>query len=93
MVDGNVYGIDLNSLDTKVLVEGLSDEAVAISESNRFLAWVDPSAVRGSDTIHMIDFSTEKVTDVTGSASDYVSRWALCRRILCMVWQNQPMSW
>ena len=31
MVDGNVYGIDLNSLDTKVLVEGLSDEAVAIS--------------------------------------------------------------
>ena len=36
MVDGNVYGIDLNSLDTKVLVEGLSDEAVAISESNRF---------------------------------------------------------
>ena len=40
MVDGNVYGIDLNSLDTKVLVEGLSDEAVAISESNRFLAWV-----------------------------------------------------
>ena len=72
MVDGNVYGIDLNSLDTKVLVEGLSDEAVAISESNRFLAWVDPSAVRGSDTIHMIDFSTEKVTDVTGSASDYV---------------------
>ena len=72
MVDGNVYGIDLNSLDTKVLVEGLSDEAVAISESNRFLAWVDPSAVRGSDTIHMIDFVTEKVTDVTGSASDYV---------------------
>lgn len=72
MVDGNVYSIDLNSLDTKVLVEGLSDEAVAISESNRFLAWVDPSAVRGSDTIHMIDFVTEKVTDVTGSASDYV---------------------
>ena len=60
MVDGNVYGIDLNSLDTKVLVEGLSDEAVAISESNRFLAWVDPSAVRGSDTIHMIDFSTDR---------------------------------
>ena len=33
---------------------------------------MDPSAVRGSDTIHMIDFSTEKVTDVTASASDYV---------------------
>ena len=72
MVDGNVYGIDLNSLDTKVLVEGLSDEAVAISESNRFLAWVDPSAIRGSDTIHIIDFVTEKVTDVTESTSDYV---------------------
>lgn len=36
MVDGNVYGIDLNSLDTKVLVEGLSDEAVCNSESNPF---------------------------------------------------------
>ena len=72
MVDGNVYGIDLNSMDTKVLVEGLSDEAVAISESNRFLAWVDPSAIRGSGTIHIIDFVTEKVTDVTESTSDYV---------------------
>ncbi len=76
MVDGNVYGIDLNSLDTKVLVEGLSDEAVAISESNRFLAWVDPSAIRGSGTIHIIDFVTEKVTDVTESTSEYgLSIW------------------
>lgn len=72
MVDGTVYGIDLNTLDTKILVEGLTDEAAAISESNRFLAWVDPSAVRGSDTIHIIDFSTEKIMDVTEGASDYV---------------------
>ncbi len=72
MVDGDIYGIDLNTLETKVLVEGLSDEAYAISESNRYMAWVDPSAVRGSDTLHLIDFVTEQVTDIKEGNTEYV---------------------
>lgn len=72
MVDGVVYGIDLNTLETKIIVEGLSDEAVAISESNRFLAWVDPDAVRASHVIHIIDFVTEKVIDISEGENDYL---------------------
>ena len=72
MVDGTVYGIDLNTLETRTLVEGLSDEAYAISESNRYLAWVDADAVNASTTLHIMDFVTEKVTDLTEGDSKYV---------------------
>ena len=70
MVDGDVYAIDLETLDARVIVKNLTDEAFAISESNRYFAWVD--SVYESDTIHLIDFSTEKVTDFTEEASSYL---------------------
>ena len=72
MVDGTVYGIDLNTLETSALVEGLSDETVAISDSNRFLAWIDTSEGKESDTLHVIDFTTEKVTDITEGTGKYL---------------------
>ena len=72
MVDGTVYGIDLNTLETRALVEGLSDETVAISDSNRFLAWIDTSEGKESDTLHVIDFTTEKVTDITEGTGKYL---------------------
>ena len=70
MVDGDVYAIDLETLDARVIVKNLTDEAFAISESNRYFAWVD--SVYESDTIHLIDFSTEKVTDFTEETSSYL---------------------
>lgn len=70
MVDGDVYAIDLNTLEMRVIVEGLTDESFAISESNRYFAWVD--SVYSSDTIHLIDFTTEKVTDIKENASSYL---------------------
>lgn len=72
MVDGDVYGIDLNTLETRVIAEGLTDEAYAISESNRYLAWVDAEQVYAGTTLHIMDFVTEKVTDVTEGPAKYV---------------------
>lgn len=72
MVDGTVYGVNLDTLETKVLMEGLSEDSFAISESNRFLAWTDTEDALGSNTIHVIDFNTEKVMDITEETSEYV---------------------
>lgn len=52
--------------------EGLTDEAYAISESNRYLAWVDADQVYAGTTLHIMDFVTEKVTDVTEGSAKYV---------------------
>lgn len=72
MVDGNLYGIDLNTLDTKEMITGLTDEAYAISESNRFLAWIDADRINQSTVIHIMDFTTEKVWDVEAKSGTYL---------------------
>ena len=73
MVDGSVYGIDLNTLDVKTLVTGLRDENLAVSASNRFFAWIEAEDTIGSKTIHMLDFTTEKSWDITEKADEYLS--------------------
>ena len=72
MVDGSVYGIDLNTLDVKTLVTGLRDENLAVSASNRFFAWIEAEDTIGSKTIHMLDFTTEKSWDITEKADEYL---------------------
>ena len=70
MVDGSVYGIDLNTLEIRELVKGLQDGKYAMSESNGLFAWVDEDT--GSDTIHVMNFTNEKITDITESGEKYV---------------------
>lgn len=72
MVDGNIYGIDLNILETSELVSGLKEDSYAVSESNRFLAWVQPEDELGSSQIQILDFQTEKTFEVEGSSSEYL---------------------
>ena len=72
MLDGNVYGIDLNTLDVKKLISGLQDEDFAISGSNRFFAWVEQEDEVGSKTIHVVDFTTEKEWEITEGADEYL---------------------
>ncbi len=72
MVDGNIYEIDLNTLETNRLVEGLSDDAFAVSEHNRFFAWTDAGNEGYGSEIRIMDFVTGKVSSVKGSAGEYV---------------------
>ena len=72
MVDGNVYGIDLNTLDVKKLISGLDDGEFSISESNRFFAWIEDEDEVGSKTIHLLDFMTEKSWEITEGTDEYL---------------------
>lgn len=74
MVDGTIYGINLNTLKTRELVRGLTDEAFAVSASNRSVAWIDTAgdSARGSDTIHIMNLSSQKSVDITGAAGEAI---------------------
>lgn len=67
MVDGNVYGIDLNSLAIRQIIKDLSDDSFAVSESNRFIAWMESDGEEGSGSscIHVMNLSNQKVIDIT----------------------------
>ena len=58
MMDGNVYGIDLNTREVRVVIEDLADGSYAVSETNRYVAWTE-----GKDTdaaIHILNLSNLK---------------------------------
>lgn len=72
MVDGNVYGIDLNTLKTREIIAGLTDGTFAVSESNRFIAWIETTEEKriGSDCIHVMNLSNQKTIDIKESAGE-----------------------
>lgn len=66
MVDGSVYGIDLNTLKTRELIKNLTDDTFAVSVSNRFIAWIEAEgeALNGSSCIHVMNLSDQKTFDI-----------------------------
>lgn len=74
MMDGNVYGIDLNTLKIRELMANLTDEAFSVSASNRYIAWIDAGNEKGkgSDTIHVMNLSNQKTADITGATGECI---------------------
>ena len=73
MLDGCVYGIDLNTLSVRELVTNLSVQDFAVSASNRYFAWMETEgdSQMGSSVIHVMnlsDQSTQEIAAGTGEA-------------------------
>lgn len=71
MIEGNVYGIDLNSSESMVVTQGLSEGSYAVSEDGSRFAWQDGGGLYDSGKIHVMDFTTAQKQEITGKAGDY----------------------
>ncbi len=72
MMEGNVYAIDLSTLQTETLVSGLEEGCFAVSESNRYLAWVDADEQYSSSVIEIVDLQSGKITEVSDGEEWYL---------------------
>ncbi len=69
MVNGTVYGIDLNTLEVRKVIEDLQDGSFAVSESNRYVAW----CTEDESTIHVMNLSNLKeVGKLTAGSGEIV---------------------
>lgn len=68
MVDGTVYGIDTNTLETRELIRGLESGNFAVSDSNRYVAWTDGTGK--AETIHVMDLGDESTFEVAESSTE-----------------------
>lgn len=59
-----LYRINLETLEMEALICDMTEESYAVSESNRFIAWVENEKLYASDTIHVMDLRTEKTFDL-----------------------------
>lgn len=71
MVDGTVYGIDLNTLTTRELITDLADDSFAVSDLNRYIAWGEAGDTAGN-SIKVMNLSTQKITEVKAQSNEYV---------------------
>lgn len=70
MMEGFVYAINLDTLEVEPVVKNLSDGSYAVSESHRYLAWVDDED--SSDKIHIMDLRSGDVRDISEGAGIYM---------------------
>ena len=71
MVDGTVYGIDLNTLAMREVIRNLTDGAFAVSRSNRLIAWAERGGVEeAQSSIRVMNLSNEKVSEITGGGGE-----------------------
>lgn len=70
MVNQAVFGIDLNSKESMVLADALSDGNYAVSDSGNRLAWQEGSELYGSGMIYLMDLDTGEKKNITGKPGD-----------------------
>jgi len=72
MMNENIYKVDLNSYHVQCIAENSNGEGYAISESDRYVAWVDADKLYNSSVIHMMDLKTGVITDWSAGTDTYL---------------------
>lgn len=71
-LDGTVYQVNLASLQIEPVIENLKDGCYAVSESNRFIAWVEEEKQYSSDSIRVMDMKDGSIFNVTADSGAYI---------------------
>lgn len=72
MMNETVYKIDLTTYEVTVRLENLKENEYAVSESNRFLAWIDHEESYNSTVINLGDLKTGIIYEVKAEAGAYL---------------------
>lgn len=72
ILDEKLYQINLDSLSTKVLVEGLKENCYKISQSNQYFAWVDAEQEFASSRITLMNLNDGSTYEISESGNEYL---------------------
>lgn len=72
MLSDNIYKIDMTSFTAASIVESDTDACYAVSNSGRYLAWIEPENLYSSDSIHLEDLKTGISYQITSGENTYV---------------------
>ena len=72
MLEGNVYTIDMNTLKVDKMITGLGAGCYAVSENNKYFAWVETEKQYSSNILHIMNLQTEEIKDISEDSGRYV---------------------
>lgn len=73
MMGGNVYAVDLQSLEVRTVVTGLREGGYHVSESNKMLVWQNGDDLYAAKELVLMNLNTQKQTKIQAGAGEYIS--------------------
>ena len=72
MVNEDIYKIDLTNFVIDLMIEIQNGEGYAISQNDRYIAWVDADKLHNSPVIHFLDLKTGIEHEITSGSETYL---------------------
>lgn len=73
MLDGAVYGVNLETLACQTVVSGLREGAYHVSDSNKMLVWQEGSDPYAATGLVLMNLNTQTQTRIDAGAGEYIS--------------------
>lgn len=73
MMDGTVYGVNLETLACQSVVTGLREGGYHVSNSNKMLVWQEGSDLYAGTRLVLMNLSTQTQTQIDAGAGEYIS--------------------
>ena len=73
ILEGNVYAVNLDSQICQVVVSGLREDGYRVSDSNKMLVWQDGDNLYASNSLTLVNLSTQHQTTIDAGNREYIS--------------------
>lgn len=73
MMDGAVYGVNLNSLACQTVASGLREGAYHVSDSNKMFVWQEGNDLYASTGLVLMNLNSQTQTRIDAGVGDYIS--------------------
>lgn len=73
MLDGAVYGVNLETLACQTVVSGLREGAYHVSDSNKMLVWQEGSDLYAATGLVLMNLNTQTQTRIDAGVGEYIS--------------------
>lgn len=73
ILEGSVYAVDLETQSYRVLASGLREDGYYVSDSNKMLVWLEGDDLYASDSLMLMNLSTQQQTPIRAGVGEYIS--------------------
>lgn len=72
ILEGTLYGVDLNTLKVEKVIENLEAGSYAVSESNQYFSWVEADAQYSSSTLKLMNLKSGDIYEINKGDDKYL---------------------
>ncbi|MCM1124211.1 MAG: hypothetical protein NC416_16640 [Eubacterium sp.] len=73
ILEDSVYAVNLRKQTCQTVVSGLKEDGYHVSDSNKMLVWQKGNDLYSSDTLMLMNLSTQKQTEINAGTNEYIS--------------------